>query len=73
MTLRLPWPLPALLAWAAAWILFMVLQPLVAPLWALLLPVLCGLIPLAAAALDRYDREQRFTVGYHVTARRRVA
>jgi SAM-dependent methyltransferase len=44
-----------------------------APLWALLLPVLCGLIPLAAAALDRYDREQRFTVGYHVTARRRVA
>ena len=42
MTLRLPWPLPALLAWAAAWLLFMVLQPLVVPLWALLLPCLLG-------------------------------
>lgn len=44
MTLRLPWPLPALLAWAAAWLLFMVLQPLVAPLWALLLPCLLGTV-----------------------------
>ncbi len=42
MTLRLPWPLPALLAWAAAWLLFMVLQPLVVPLWAMLLPCLLG-------------------------------
>jgi len=41
------------------------------PVWLALLPVLCGLIPVAAALLDRYDREQRFTVGYHVTALRR--
>ena len=25
-------------------------------------------VPLAARYLDRYDQEQRFTVGYHVTA-----
>ena len=43
------------------------------PFWLLLLPVLAGLIPLAAALLDRYDREQRFTIGYHVTAVRRAA
>ena len=43
------------------------------PFWLLLLPVLAGLVPLAAALLDRYDREQRFTIGYHVTAVRRSA
>ncbi len=43
-----------------------------APLWLLLLPVLGGLVPLASMALDRYDHEQRFTVGYHVTATRRA-
>lgn len=38
------------------------------PFWLLLLPWLCLLIPLAASVLDRYDRERRFTIGYHVTA-----
>jgi SAM-dependent methyltransferase len=38
------------------------------PLWALLAPVLAIAIPLACGYLDRFDREQRFTVGYHVTA-----
>ncbi len=38
------------------------------PIWLLLLPILGGLIPVAAYLLDRFDREQRFTVGYHVTA-----
>lgn len=41
-----------------------------APLWLVLLPLLGIAVPLAARSLDRYDREQRFTVGYHVTARR---
>lgn len=41
------------------------------PFWMVLLPVLAGIVPLAAHRLDRYDQEQRFTVGYHVTARRR--
>jgi SAM-dependent methyltransferase len=38
------------------------------PLWALLAPLLAFAVPLACSALDRYDREQRFTVGYHVSA-----
>lgn len=41
-----------------------------APCWLLLLPVLGLAVPLAAKVLDRHDREQRFTVGYHVTAMR---
>lgn len=40
------------------------------PLWLLLLPLIGGLLPPVAMWLDRYDDEQRFTVGYHVTARR---
>jgi len=38
------------------------------PFWLLLLPVLGGLIPLAAHLLDRFDDKQHFTVGYFVTA-----
>ena len=41
-SLRLPWPLPALLAWAAAWLLFIALQPVAPWLWAMLLPCLLG-------------------------------
>lgn len=51
---RLGMPLPLELAWL--------------PLWALLAPVLALAIPLACSYLDRFDRERRFTVGYHVTA-----
>lgn len=38
------------------------------PIWLVLLPILGGLIPVAVYCLDRFDKEQRFTVGYHVTA-----
>lgn len=38
------------------------------PFWLGLLPILGGVIPLACCGLDRYDREKRFTVGYHITA-----
>lgn len=41
-----------------------------APLWLLLAPVLALLVPLLGAALDPLDTERRFTVGYHVRARR---
>lgn len=41
-----------------------------APLWLLAIPVLGIAIPAACAILDRFDRDKRFTVGYHVTARR---
>jgi SAM-dependent methyltransferase len=39
-----------------------------APLWLVLLPVLGFIIPVVCKLLDRFDREKRFTVGYHVTA-----
>lgn len=42
------------------------------PCWLLLLPILAGLIPLAAKVLDRFDWEKRFTVGYHVRAVKRT-
>lgn len=48
----------------------MVVRLLWAPFWFGLLPVLGGLVPIAAHALDKYDHEQRFTVGYHVKARK---
>jgi ubiquinone/menaquinone biosynthesis C-methylase UbiE len=40
------------------------------PFWLILAPVLALGVPLAAKLLDRFDHEQRFTVGYHVTATR---
>lgn len=40
------------------------------PLWALLLPILGIVLPIAGHILDRYDTERRFTVGYHVRATR---
>lgn len=55
---------------------FLLGMPLIAalawlPFWLLLLPVLAGLVPLAAKLLNRFDREKRFTVGYHVRALKR--
>ena len=41
------------------------------PFWLLLLPVLGGFLPLAANFIDKFDHEQRFTVGYFVSAVRR--
>lgn len=43
------------------------------PAWTFLAFVLALGVPLAAKLLDRFDTEQRFTVGYHVTAVRRQA
>jgi len=43
------------------------------PFWLILFPALALGVPLAAKLLDRFDREQRFTVGYHVTAIRQRA
>lgn len=44
------------------------------PFWLLFAPVLLIGVPVASKMLDRFDREHRFTVGYHVSAvRRRVA
>jgi ubiquinone/menaquinone biosynthesis C-methylase UbiE len=43
------------------------------PFWMILAPILAIGVPIAARLLDRFDREQRFTVGYHVTAIREDA
>ena len=40
------------------------------PVWIVLVPFLGVLIPVLCKFLDQFDRERRFTVGYHVTARR---
>lgn len=40
------------------------------PVWLALLPLLAGVIPVSCMLLDRFDSEQRFAVGYHVTATR---
>jgi SAM-dependent methyltransferase len=57
------------LCFAAPWYL----QLLWLPFWLILAPVLALGVPIAARFLDRFDREQRFTVGYHVTAVRQRA
>lgn len=41
------------------------------PFWLLFAPVLAIGVPLAAKFLNRFDKESRFTVGYHVTAVRK--
>ena len=38
------------------------------PFWLIFAPILGFGVPLSAKLLDQFDREQRFTVGYHVTA-----
>ncbi|MBK9308893.1 MAG: class I SAM-dependent methyltransferase [Nitrospira sp.] len=40
------------------------------PAWVALLPVLGLILPLLCKWLDKFDQDRRFTVGYHVTARR---
>jgi SAM-dependent methyltransferase len=51
---KLGMPLPLELLWSLVWVL--------------LAPVLAFAIPLICSYLDRFDREKRFTIGYHVTA-----
>jgi len=40
------------------------------PVWLIAAPVLGLIVPLASEYLDRFDKERRFTVGYHVTAKK---
>lgn len=53
-----PWRIPASLFSRILW----------APLWLALLPLLGLLIPLVGLQVDKWDKERRFTVGYHVRA-----
>ncbi len=47
-----------------------VVQLLWTPVWIMLAPLLGIVIPILCKLLDRFDRARRFTVGYHVEARR---
>lgn len=42
MTLRMPWPLPALVTWACAWLVFVALQRVVSPVAALVAASVLG-------------------------------
>lgn len=54
LPVRMPMSLPARFVWL--------------PVWLLLAPVLGLAVPIVGAVIDRFDRERRFTVGYHVSA-----
>lgn len=58
--MRLSWPgrLPASFIVRLIWF----------PFWLVLLPILGVFIPVITYLLDRYDTEQKFTIGYHVRA-----
>lgn len=53
-----PWRIPASLPVRFLW----------APFWLLLLPLLGLLMPVLGVLIDGWDKERRFTVGYHVHA-----
>ncbi len=38
------------------------------PVWLLLLPFMAVIAPFSSMVLNNYDRDKRFTIGYHVTA-----
>ncbi len=62
MNLRLPWPLPALIAWSLAWLLFAALRPHAGPAGALLAGCTLG----TAASLwgDRWWRRVLIALGF---------
>lgn len=43
------------------------------PFWLIALPIMALLAPVSATLLNKYDRDERFTIGYHVTALRKAA
>lgn len=62
MHLRLPWPLPALLVWTCAWLLFIALQRAVSPVGALLVASLLGTV--ASLLGDRWWRRGLIAAGF---------
>ena len=59
---RVPWPLPALLAWGGAWLRFASLQDVTTPVWALLLA--CTLAAAASVLGDTWWRRGLIAVGF---------
>lgn len=58
LQLSAPWRIPSGVLVKALW----------TPLWVILVPLLGLLTPTVGVLIDRWDREKRFTVGYHVRA-----
>ena len=59
---RVPWPLPALLAWGGAWLLFASLQRVITPVWALLLA--CALAAVASVLGSNWWRRGLIAAGF---------
>ena len=59
---RVPWPLPALLAWGGAWLLFASLQGVTTPVWALLLA--CALAAAASVMGNNWWRRALIAAGF---------
>ena len=59
---RLPWPLPALLAWALAWLVFVALQPVASPVWAV--SAACALAALASLWGGNWWRRGLIAAGF---------
>ena len=59
---RIPWPLPALLTWGSAWLLFASLQRVIAPVWALLLA--CALAAVASVLGSNWWRRGLIAAGF---------
>lgn len=59
---RIPWPLPALLAWGGAWLLFAGLQRVTSPVWALLLA--CALAAAASLMGSNWWRRGLIAAGF---------
>jgi len=61
-TSRVPWPLPALLAWGSAWLLFAGLQRVASPVWALLLA--CAVAAAASVLGSSWWRRALIAAGF---------
>lgn len=59
---RVPWPLPALLAWGGAWLVFAGLQRVTTPVWALLLA--CALAVAASVLGSSWWRRALIAAGF---------
>ncbi len=59
---RVPWPLPALLAWGGAWLLFASLQRVTTPVWALLLA--CAVAAAASLMGSNWWRRALIAAGF---------
>ena len=46
------------------------LEILWVPVWAMLVPFMAVLVPIASYYLNQYEKDTRFTIGYHISAKK---